>query len=314
VGFTYEPLAPGGEQFVRARSLQLVVEISALRRRGKFLRNRVALVIAVYRQTRPAPPTRPRFVLVALTAPASRPAQRRGHYVHVPPTTIPYALLCNGDPHIPIRFAIYRVDQADTDRFRPVGYHQTSVAELEEAALCGGHPQNLQGTYFDETVGTIRIIAAPALKSDPRRLLVAMQIDLANTRTLISATARPGGPNMSNIATSAVPHLQSLAKGSAPKHISAGSDHSRSPRLAEFDERVPARLEGSHSDSHDAYDGNGLGMMNNVCRGAKGTPPGTHIQQDAQGESSSGTLFKLGVGHEKLWADRERTARNHVYL
>lgn len=187
LALTYEPLVPGGEVLVADRRFCLNVRVSALKRRGKVLNSRVPLVIAVYRKTAPAPPVKPRWVLISLTPPSSKP-QHNTRYVQTPPQDIPYVHACNGDLHRQLRITLYHIDSAG--RFRVIGYHQTTVADLEKAAIVGGQPQTLQGRYLDDRVGTLRIVAAPD-KDESSLLRVMVQVDLASTKHLVSATYRP---------------------------------------------------------------------------------------------------------------------------
>jgi hypothetical protein len=102
------------------------------------------------------------------------------------PAAIPYASLCAGDRDRPLRVALLRVGASGTSRV--LGYHDTSLAALEAAAVCGGEAQPLLSRDQSREVGIVRVAAAPTNEKSGE-LRVQLVADLYHGRVFTSASA-----------------------------------------------------------------------------------------------------------------------------
>lgn len=286
LALTFEPLVPGGERVVHGREIDLAVRMSALRRRGKVLGSRVRIVIAVYRQTSPKPPVKPRWVLLGLTNQVAK-AHHGGRYMEWH-QKFSYASICNGEPHRALRIAVYRQDGEGVSRV--ICFHETSLIQLEQAAVCGGQPLPLRGRR--QSVGCVRTFAVPStLKRGG--LGVTIQMDLDSTQHYVSSTARTVSRRsrraMEQPCVTPVPNIRGMFYDANPhcaRHNLASDPSTRNSRYPESNKRLDADIDPSSCMS---------------------TYPPSSVSDAYHAEPSG--LFQL----EKVWADRERTARNTAY-
>lgn len=339
------------------RSIEFSFRVSAMRRRNRGMMpgQRVQLLVAFYRQTKPHGSARPRWVLIALAPLAGKPAHGQ-RYVELAKERedVSYLSACNGDTSRPMRLALYRVDAGEMERFRVIGFHQTSVAELEQASVCGGTPIALQGRYYDETVGSVRITAVSASRDVPTpsasdsgpsagvvgrkvgaALVVNVQVDLANTKTMVSSTARPGTTSTRASGTGVAPGASSSVEPQPDARVADAAGNPTPPSAAASRSgRVPMpaeRVIGDGQRLNDVQlsldDDDDIGVTNEADKSDPdsglhtGTKDGTaataqRFPETSRGvahEYSSSGLVSIENGPRRKWGDRQRTARNIDY-